>query len=205
MKTRTYITCIILCLVLLLASPVSAQHSSAHAGLEVSTMFGTTGLFGSMFSHSLAPNFTWDVSKDFQFVAGTIFSTSRFTGLSPHASFMGGDQALFGHDGGRMFSSTVYAFGVYHVNPRLSVTGGTWFEQSNFNMHDSFLNNQFDMHQNPRGMMLGLDYRINENVRFGVEVSTSTGYSPFYPMSFQQSPFHGNFHNNRIIRHQNWW
>lgn len=204
MKQRVHIACIILCLFLLLASPAHAQQTSPGFGLEVSSMFGKSGAYGNMFSHSLAPNFTWDVSKDFQFVAGTIFSATRFNGLSSHGSFMGGDQALFGHDGGRMLSSTFYAFGVYHVNQRLSITGGTWFEQSHYNMHDSFLNNHFDMQQNPRGMMLGLDYRVNENVRFGVEVSTSTGYSPFYPMSFQQSPFHSNFHNNRMIRPNNW-
>lgn len=201
MKIRVHISCITLCLFLLLASPVSAQQFTPHLGLEVGSAFGTTGSSASMFSHSLAPRLTWDLSKDFQFVAGTIFSTTRFNGLPAHTSHIGGNQALFGHDGGRMLSSTVYAFGVYHVNQRLSVTGGTWFEQSNFNMHDSFLNNQFDTQHNPRGMMLGLDYRVNENFRFGIEVSASTGYSPFYPTSFQHSPFYGNFHNNRMIRH----
>lgn len=205
MKIRVHISCIILCLFLLLASPVYSQQASPHFGLEVGTAFGTTGKSANMFSHSLAPSFTWDFSKDFQIITGTIFSTTRFSGLPVQTSHIGGNQALFGHDGGRMHSSTFYAFGVYHVNPRLSVTGGTWFEQSHYNMHDSFLNNQLDMQQNPRGMMLGLDYRLNENVRFGVEVSASTGYSPFYPMSFQQSPFHGNFHNNRMMRHKNWW
>ncbi len=206
MKIRVYITCIFLCLVLYLASPVYSQQTAPHVGLEVSSAFGTAGSSASMFSHSLAPNLTWDVSKDFQFVAGTIFSTTRFNGLPLAASNIGGNQALFGHDGGRMLSSTVYAFGVYHVNQRLSVTGGTWFEHAHYNMHDSFLNNQFDMQQNPKGMMLGLNYRVNENLRFGVEVSTGTGYySPFYPMSFQQSPFHGNFHNNRMLQPHNRW
>lgn len=202
MKLRIHISCLIICLFLLVATPATAQNATPHFGLEAGAAFGTFGSGTSLFSHSLAPSLTWDISKDFQFVAGTIFTTASMNGLmAPYSS--GGGHALLGDQSTRMQSTTVYAFGVYHLNQQISITGGTWFERSHFDMHESFLN-PFASQQNPKGMMLGLDYRVNENLRFGFEINASRGVSPFYPTSFQHSPFHGNFNSNRHFRHYGW-
>lgn len=204
MKIRIQIVCFIICVFLFFATPADAQTTTPHFGMDVSTMFGTSWSAGSMFSQSIAPRFSYDLTKDFQFVAGTIFSTTRFSGMSNEASFFTGGQPLYGYDGARMLSSTVYAFGVYRVNPRLSITGGTWFETSFTDNHEGFMN-PYSLQQNPRGMTLGLDYRINDNARFGLEVSATSGYSPFYPTFFHHSPFHGNFNSYRRFHQQGRW
>ncbi len=204
MKIRVQITCLIIVVFLLFATPAHAQNTTPHFGMDVGTSFAMSGSYGSMFSQTLAPRLSWDLTKDFQFVAGTVFSTARYSGFSNQSTYFHSGQPLLGYDGGRMFSSTVFAFGVYHVSPKLSITGGTWFENLNTPDREGFMN-PYAMQQNPRGMSLGLDYRINENVRFGVEVSASTGYSPFYPASFQHSPFHSNLNNNRMFRNHGWW
>lgn len=203
MKLRIHISCLIICVLLLVATPADAQHPTPQFGLEAGTAFGTAGSGTSLFMHSLAPNLSWDISKDFQFVAGTIFTSSRMNGLLPHYdnSFTG--NALFGDQSTLMQSTTVYAFGVYQLNQRLSISGGTWFERSHFDMQGSSMN-PYANQQNPQGLMLGLDYQVNENLRFGFEINASRGVSPFYPTSFQHSPFHGNFNTHRPFHRQPW-
>ncbi len=201
MKLRIHISCLVFCVFLLVATPADAQNTTPHFGLELGTAFGTAGSGTSLFSHSLAPSISWGISKDFQFVAGTIFTSARMNGLMPH--YGSSKHALFGNQPTLMQSTTVYAFGVYHLNQRISISGGTWFERSHFDMHDSFLN-PYATQQNPQGMMLGLDYRVNENLRVGFEINASRGVSPFYPTSFQHSPFYGNFNNHRSFRHYGW-
>ena len=201
MKLRIYISCLVICLFLLVTTPADAQNTTPHFGLELGTSFGTAGAGTSLFSHSLAPSLSWDISKNFQFVAGTILTSARMNGLMSQYGSNG--HALFVNPSTVMQSTTVYAFGVYHLNQRLSITGGTWFERAHFDMQESFLN-PYTSHQNPQGVMLGLDYRVNENLRFGIEVNASRGVSPFYPTSFQHSPFHGNFNTHRPFHRYTW-
>ncbi len=203
MKLRIYISCIILCVFLFVATPADAQNTTPHFGLEVGTAFGTAGSGTSIFSHRLAPSLSWDIGKDFQLVAGTIFTSASVNGFMPQYGSSLGGQNMFGNHAMRLQSTTVYAFGVYQLNPRISISGGTWFERSHFDMPESFLNPYFSQ-KNPQGMMLGLDYRVNENLRFGFEVNASRGVSPFYPTSFQHSPFNPNYHRHRSLRHHGW-
>ncbi len=203
MKLNIYISCLVLCVVLLIVTPVDAQNTTPQIGLEVGTAFGTAGSGTSMFSHSLAPSLSWDISKDFQFVAGTVFTTARVNGLMPNYGNNIAGQSLSGQGSNLMQSTTVYAYGVYHLNQRLSISGGTWLERSHFDMQEAALN-PYASRQNPQGMMLGLDYRVNENIRFGLGINASRGVSPFYPTSFQHSPFHGNFNTHRPFHHYSW-
>ena len=167
---------------------------SLTAGSSFSSFSGA----GGMFSSSISPRLNLDMTKDFHLEIGTIFSSSRITdmpvGLSP-LSPMQSSGGIMPHGDGNIFSSTVYALGAYQVSPRLSVHGATWFERTSFDMMGDMpaMNAQATGH-NPQGMMLGFDYKVTENLRFGAEVNVSTGYNPYTPMNFQQSPF-GGFHN----------
>ena len=101
---------------------------------------------------------------------------------------------------GRLFSNTVYAFGAYRLNPHLTITGGTWVENNNFGAFQPRMNDQaFNL--NPRGVMLGFDYKVSENFSFGAQFNMSGGYNPFSPFApagalnrgfFPASPFQRN-------------
>lgn len=206
MKTRFYIYCIIFAAFMAVAAPLNAQFASPRFGMQFGSMFTAGGSYGNMFSNSIAPRLNMDLSKDFHLEVGTIFSTSRLSGynanqglFSPGSEFMLFDQPT------SMNTATMYAFGVYRLNPKLSISGGTWFERSSFDMSQTNMN-PYAMNHNPRGMMIGLDYRVTENLRFGVEMSASSGMSPMTaPGLFQHSAFPGGFYNHNPFHRYGRW
>ena len=157
-------------------------------GMQMGSTF-TTGFGGSLFTQSFAPHLQFQPGQNFSLMVGTIFSTSNISGGAP--MFMNASGAEMPD---RFLSNTMYAFGAYQLNSRLTITGGAWTEQNNLNMMQNQMNPQaFDM--NARGMMMGMDLRITENLRFGAEVSFSRGNNPFNPYSggagyYSPNPFH---------------
>ena len=205
MKARFYIFSIILIVHLAIAMPVSAQFNNPQFGMQFGSMFAAGGASGNMFANSIAPRMNMDLSKDFHLEVGTIFTTSRFTGNAPNFGMLayGNESTLFDQPSA-MNSATMYAFGVYRLNPKLSISGGTWFERTSFDMSQTTMN-PYQISNNPRGMMLGLDYKVTENLRFGVEVSASSGVSPMTPGLYQHSAFPGGFHgHNPFHRYGRW-
>ena len=177
----------------LLDGNYSLFNSGPDFGMQVGSTF-STGFGGSIFTQSFAPHLQFQPGKNFYLTVGTIFSTSNFSGGMPMFMNVSGAEMP-----NRYLSNTVYAFGAYQVNPRLVITGGAWTEQNNFNMMQNQMNPQaFDM--NARGMMMGMDLRITENLRFGAEVSVSRGHNPFNPYS---SGF-GHYHPGPFQRRHPW-
>ncbi len=172
----------------LLNDDYSLYSSSPRFGMQMGSTF-STGFGGSMFTQSFAPYLRFQPGQNFSLTAGTIFSTSNFSGGVPMFMNVSGAEMPNSY-----LSNTIYAFGAYQVNPRLTITGGAWTEQNNFNMmHDQMNPQAFDL--NARGMMMGMELRITENLRFGAEVNVSRGSNPFNPYSagpgyYQTSPFH---------------
>lgn len=184
-----------------LFSEEPVYSSTPHFGMQVGSMFTTGFGGGNMFTQSFAPEMNWDLSKRFSLQVGTIFSTSTMNGMNqlfPYSPHMAGGESMSVLDGQRMFSNTVYAFGHYQVNSRLTLTGGTWMERTNLDFGEAQMNPQaFD--NNPKGMMFGFDYKVNENFRFGAEINVSSGYNPYNPYQntglfnrgfHSPSPFH---------------
>lgn len=171
----------------LLSGEYSLFNPRPAFGMQIGSAF-STGFGGNVFTQSFAPHLQFQPAQNFSLTVGTIFSTSSFAGAQPMMNFTGAEMP------DRFLSSTVYAFGAYQVNPRLTITGGAWTERNNMNMMQNQMNPQaFDM--NARGMMMGMDLRITENLRFGAEVSISRGYNPFNPYSrglghYNNNPFH---------------
>jgi hypothetical protein len=172
----------------LLSDDYSLFSARPTFGMQMGSTF-TTGFGGNMFTQSFAPHLQFRPGQNFSLTVGTVFSTSNFSGGTP--MFMNVSGAGMPD---RFLSNTVYALGAYQVNPRLTITGGAWTEQNNLNMMQNQMNPQaFDL--NARGMMMGMDLRITENLRFGAEVSISRGYNPFNPYSsgagyYNPNPFH---------------
>lgn len=198
MKKQIQLTLIVVLFLLLAAITAPAQNSTPHFGLQVGSSFSSMGSYGNMFSQSLAPEMNWDMTENFRLKVGTIFTSSRMSGFVPgQTAFMGG-VPYNGMADNRLSSMTMYAFGAYQLSPNLVITGGTWFERSGFD----FVGGSMEMGNayNPQGMMLGLDYRVNENLRFGFEVSASRGYNPYMPNFYQQNAFHSGFNRNPFSR-----
>ncbi|MFN3554997.1 MAG: hypothetical protein ACK4VN_03430 [Bacteroidales bacterium] len=203
-KNRLFLVCLILMAPIALWAQLqtSAEHSLLNSENEIFSSRPTLGMqlgssfstgFGgySVFSQSLSPHMNWQANRNFSLTVGSHFTTANMGGNFPA---MGASAGLMPD---RLFSTTLYAFGSYQLNPRLTLTGGAWTEQNNFNaMFQPQMNPQaFDM--NARGMMMGMDYRITDNLRFGAEINISRGYNPFLPYGYGSQPFHSSpFHRH---------
>ncbi len=187
----------------LFASPESGlfhNNSSTDLNLRAGTSFMTGFGGGSLFSHTVAPSVSQDISENFSVQAGTVFTSSSFSSDQKNAFFQGSgisnEHSLFQNN---MYSNLSYAIGSYRVNKDLTLKGGAYFESSNFGRQLQMNPQAFNM--DSKGMMMGFDYKINDNMRFGAEVNFRSGYSPYSnqlnPYSlhgFGQSPF-----NNRPL------
>ncbi len=189
-----------------LFDPIEEEPAQTDFSLDVGTSFTSFSGSGGMFTNSIAPRLNWDTGKNFHLEVGTVFSSSRYNGLhggvSQSMAFQPGNNLL--EADGQMFSSMVYAIGSYRVSPRLSIHGGTWMERNSFDMREMNAMNPQAVSNNPQGMMMGFDYKITENLRFGAEVNFSTGYNPYNPAYMHQSPFGGRHHPSPFHRRDRW-
>lgn len=215
MKSGIVVFIAVVSLVIFASMPLAAQEKSifdsqgepslqlpkTDFGLQVGSSFTTGFGGGSLFTQSVAPHFQWNPTQRFSLVVGSVFSSGQLSGvsgLSPFALSMASSGNMLQPQG--LFSATVYAMGAYQASPRLTVFGGGWTERNNMQAMQPQMNPQaFNL--NPRGMMMGFDYRISERFSFGAQVNVSQGYNPFNPFfnqggfhrsTFPSSPFHRN-------------
>jgi hypothetical protein len=212
MNPRIAIISAFLTVLLVTANPLSGQETADrgltgrqpvywHApqlNLQYGTAFQPGGVYGPVFSHSLAPAFNWDVGRRFSLTAGTIFSTASMNGPNPffpYTPHMAGGEAASLQDHGHFLGTTVYVRGAYQVNPRLTLVGGAWTGRNNMEPPVVQMNARaFDT--NPGGMVFGFDYRVSDSFRFGAEVNVSRGNNPFNPYSpYGYGPFMGGPHS----------
>ena len=172
--------------------------------MDFGSSFATAGSGGHLFTQSIAPRMNWDMSQDFRLSVGTVFSSTRLNGMPAFFPHQGQSAAFEQVQGGRMFSSTLYAVGSYQVNPRLSILGAGWVERSHFDMAEGLPLNPYASQYSPHGMMLGFDYKVSENFRFGAEVNVSRGHNPFSSQGYYHSPF-GGMNRHHPFHRQGWW
>jgi hypothetical protein len=164
----------------------SSPHFGVQFGSAVSTGFGN----GPLFTQSIAPHLKFHNNQNFTLTLGSTISTSNLGAVSQFNSPMMPQ---------RFMSTAIFALGAYELNPRLTLTGGTWVERNNLSYMQDQMNPQaFNL--NAGGMMMGLDYRISENFSVGAEINVSRGQSPFN--MYQHNP--GSLHSNPFKRNYPW-
>ncbi|MBS4012170.1 MAG: hypothetical protein KGZ97_00220 [Bacteroidetes bacterium] len=166
-------------------------------GLTVGGSFMQFSQYGSLFSQSIAPNLSWTPSKRLRITAGALVSnfnagTSSFSGLSFSSA-----TSTNGLNQGNFVSSLFYVAGSFDLNSRLTISGAGYYDQNKTSM--LFQTNNMNFNNNEiKGMMLGLDYKISGNIRFGAEINFNSGYNPL-------SPFNQGYYNNSPFRRHNGW
>ncbi len=176
----------------LLSNQYTFMGASPVLGVQMSSSFSSGFAGAGMFSQSIAPQVQFKPGKNFSVIAGSILSSSSFSGGN---NFLAAPSAS-----SRFFSTTVYALGAYQLNPRLTLSGGAWGERNNLN--DMLTGPQMNpqaFNMNAGGIMMGLDYKITENLRFGAEINVSRGTDPFNPY-MNNNPFNSyNTFNRRRL------
>lgn len=169
-----------------LGSPATTGFASQpNFGVQIGTSFSTGFSGGMQSTQFVAPNLQWSISPRLHIIAGGIFATGQFSGVSSFSP-MGLNQDMTPIPS-QPFAATAYAAGAYQVNDRLTILGAGWMERSNMQHFGMQMNPQAINPMN-RGMMVGFNYRITDNLHFGAQVSTQSGFSPF-----QRMHHHGGF------------
>ena len=161
------------------------SSSSTNLDLRAGTSF-TTGFGGSsLFTHSIAPSLNWQASERFSVQAGTIFTSTSFSGQSANTMFYGlettGEQAFLQDN---LYGNLSFAVGHFRASENLTLMGGAYYESTNFNQQTQM--NPQALNMNARGMLMGFDYKINDNMRIGAEFNFRSGHSPY---SYQFNPY----------------
>ncbi len=151
--------------------------------IELGTFFGTGFGSGNYFGTYVAPHISYPLSKRFTLNAG-----ARITNTFGSSGYESGFYGPYGYPAGNFTRSFVYVEGVYQVNSRLTVSGAAYKE---FNLLNppSPLDNRYNF--DSKGFIMGVDYRIGENIFIhgSIEVSDGPGYYRTNPFSFPGSGF----------------
>lgn len=159
--------------------PVSTDEEKAADGqvfkkkvdysLNMGTSFFSSG-YGRGSSYYVAPEFKLKLSPKFQMNAGIMVSQNKFAYSSPTS--LSGNSVVINR--GPVKESTVYASGIYTLNPKLTITGSL---VKNFpgNNETSYWDNSFQM------MSMGVKYKFTENITFGASMHMVQGsiYNPY--------------------------
>lgn len=164
------------------------QEKKLKLNFELGSFFGTSFGAGNYFGTYVAPHISYPVSKKFSLNAG-VRITSIFGGSGNESGYYN----PYGYPGGNMTSSFVYVEGVYQVNDRLTVSGAA-YKEFNLMNSSSTIDNRYDF--DSKGFIMGVDYRIGDNVFIhgSIEVSDGPTYNRMNPFSspsrgFGSSPF----------------
>ncbi len=164
------------------------QEKKLKLNFELGSFFGTSFGSGNYFGTYVAPHVSYPVSKKFTLSTGV-----RITSIIGGSGNESGFYSPYSYPGGNLSSSFVYVEGVYQVNSRLRVSGAA-YKEFNLTNSSSPIDNRYNF--DSKGFIMGVDYRIGENVFIhgSIEVSDGPAYNRMSPFSspgrgFGSSPF----------------
>lgn len=151
--------------------------------MEVGTSFGTAFGGGNFMTTYVAPHISYRVSPKFSINAGAIIAQGMGSFYSETKPY-----GLYGYSTPMYPRSFVYIEGDYKVSDRLTLTGTAYKEIDVFNQNPNSSTN-FDTDIN--GVIMGVDYKIRENIYIRGEIELSNGRNPYrHPgMDPWRSPF----------------
>jgi hypothetical protein len=165
-------------------SPMNSSSSNWNTDVDISlgTSFISDGSGGSLLNHYAFPKLTLSPSDKFDLNVGVLMMNTRSNGFNSASSYgLPMQQNVFGQSS--LNQSYIYGSGRYHVNEKLTISGGGFKKvSSNYEMQQ--VNPQvfnFDAY----GMNVGMEYRPSENTRISTEFHFQQGYDPMNP--FQNS------------------
>ncbi len=155
---------------------------NARFGLEMGTSFtsfGGSGMLGSFIS----PRLEYDITPSFSMIAGGTISFNRYSDL-PQPLVMNNNTASL-QQGPTDYS--VFMSGRYMLNDNLVMTGTVYSEEGQLPL--LMMTNPALGNYSSRGMSMGLEYRITDNLRFGAEVGMNRSNNPYHLFQPYNDPF----------------
>lgn len=156
------------------------QKRKVRVNIEVGTTFGTTFGNGSYFGTYISPHVTVPVTNRFSLRTGGYFLNSQALSNNNETSFYN-PYNPFSNGLTRTF---VYVEGAYKLTENLTVTGAVYKEFNMFNKPPAgVVSGDYDY----EGIIMGVDYKIGENVFIRGQVEFSNGRSPYNYSPFNRS------------------
>ncbi len=141
--------------------------------VEVGTTFGTTFGNGSYLGTYVSPHLTIPVTNRFSLSTGGYFLNSQAINSNSETNFYN-PYNPFSNGLTRTF---VYVEGAYQLTQNLSVTGAVYKEFNMFNKPPAGVNSgDYDY----EGVIMGVDYKIGENIFIHGQIEFSNGRSPYH-------------------------
>jgi len=153
--------------------------------VEVGTTFGTSFGSGNYFGTYIAPHFSYKISPRFSLNTGVILS-NNYGGYYYNPFY--GEQIVTPVSG--FTRSFIYIEGAYRLNEKVTVTGAVYKE---INLFNNSLPSAQGFNYDCKGMIMGVDYKLGENVFIRGQIEVSNGQSPYRSRSYI-NPMH-NFHS----------
>jgi len=157
---------------------------NARFGLEMGTSFTSFGGSG-MLGNFISPRLEYDVSPSFTLITGGTISFNRYSGLEQPLVLNNNNNTSFRQQGPTDYS--VFMSGRYMINDNLMVTGTVYSEEGQLPL--MMMMNPALGSYSSRGMSMGLEYRITENLRFGAEVGMNRSNNPYHLFQPYNDPF----------------
>ena len=152
-------------------NPPLFHQNKVKFSVEMGTTFGFSKGYGNYFGTYMSPQIQYPISKRFTASTGMIITGT--TGGMVYSPF---DSRFYN---GGYSGSLVFVKGAYKVNENLTLTGAT-FHEINFNK--PMPGNQpvqFQNSGNYKGLIMGADYKLGENLFIRGQVEFSNGHNPY--------------------------
>ncbi|MCF8364275.1 MAG: hypothetical protein K9H16_00745 [Bacteroidales bacterium] len=173
--------------------------------MEMGTSFGIGGGSAGTYGVYLAPHISYKVSPKFRVNFGAILQNSNYLNFySPYNPYYPEYTQTFNSN---ITRTLLYAEGQYMVNPRLMVSTKVYKEIATFGEPQV---NPRALDLNGGGAAVGFQYKINDSMQIGAEISYNKGrtpYNPFYPAGIGGSSIshpYGIDRNNFFYNNSGW-
>jgi len=154
------------------ASHTMNQQNKLKFSMELGTYFGIANGYGNYFGTYVSPRIQYPLSKRFTASAGMMITGS--TGGARYSPF---ENSFYS---GGYTGSLVFIEGAYKVNENLTLTGAT-FREIEFRPVNTAGNlSPVHTNNNYKGIIMGADYKLGENVFIRGQIEISNGRNPYY-------------------------
>lgn len=154
--------------------------------LELGTGFSSFSSGASMFGNYIAPSFEYDLNPSLTIIAGGNFSFNQYNNMQQSLVVSSNTSPV--QQG--LTDYSMYMSGRYMINDNLLMTGSVYSEQGNL---PPLFMNQGVMDYSSRGMSMGLEYKISDNLRFGAEFGVNRTNNPYQLYSPFSSPYNSRY------------
>ena len=156
------------------------QKRKVRVNVEVGTTFGTTFGNGSYFGTYISPHITVPVTNRFSLRTGGYLLNSQALNNNNESSFY----SPYNPFSNGLTRTFVYVEGAYRLTENLTITGAAYKEFNVFNKPPpGVVSGDYDY----EGIIMGVDYKIGENVFIRGQIEFSNGRSPYNHSPFNRT------------------